>query len=376
MMEEVMNRIAGRKTKQVLCGAVAIGGNAPVSIQSMTNTDTRDVAATVAQIGRLAEAGAQIVRLAVPDREAAEAFAAIKKQTTGSPLTRDVPLVADIHFDYRLAIQAVEAGADKIRINPGNIGATERIQAVIDAAKARDIPIRIGVNSGSLERNLVKKYGGVTPEGLVESALEKIRLFEDLRFDKIVVSIKSSDVVMNYRAHVLLAGRTQYPLHIGLTEAGTPEKGELKSAVGLSPLLMQGIGDTMRISLTGDPVREVYFARELLEAIGMRGSGIRFVSCPTCGRTEVDLCGIALQIEQALSGMAETRRKAGLPDITVAVMGCAVNGPGEAKEADLGVACGPGKGILFEKGKIISAVPEADIVNAVIALAEKINERQ
>lgn len=359
-----------------MCGAVAIGGNAPISIQSMTNTDTRDAAATTAQIERLVEAGAQIVRLAVPDREAADSFALIKRQTLSSPLTRDIPLVADIHFDYRLAIAAIEAGADKIRINPGNIGSTERIKAVVDAAKVRGIPIRIGVNSGSLEKNIVEKYGGVTPDGLVESALDKIRLLENLDFDEIVVSIKSSDVVMNYRAHLLLSARTEYPLHIGLTEAGTPEKGKLKSAVGLSPLLLQGIGDTIRISLTGDPVQEVLFAREVLEAIGICGSGIRFVSCPTCGRTEVDLSSIALQIEQALSGIAEIRKKAGLPDMTVAVMGCAVNGPGEAKEADLGVACGPGKGILFSKGEIVSVVSESDIVSGLTALAEEINERQ
>lgn len=370
-MEEAMGSVKRRKTKKIFCGAVAIGANAPISIQSMTNTDTADIKGTVAQIRELTEAGVQIVRLAVPDQTAAAAFGEIKKELSTYAATKDIPLVADIHFDYRLAIQAIENGADKIRINPGNIGAVDRIRAVVDAARVRDIPIRIGVNSGSLKKSIIEKYGGVTAEGLVESALYNIRLLEEMDFNRIVVSIKSSDVIMNYDAHLLLARQTNYPIHIGLTEAGTAGKGKLKSAVGLAPLLMAGIGDTMRISLTGDPVQEVHFAREILEAIGIRGSGIRFVSCPTCGRTGVDLDRIALQIEQALTPVAERRKKAGLPDLTVAIMGCAVNGPGEAREADLGVACGESKGVIFSRGEILCTVPEAEIARTIITLAEK-----
>ncbi|MDD2217286.1 MAG: flavodoxin-dependent (E)-4-hydroxy-3-methylbut-2-enyl-diphosphate synthase [Eubacteriales bacterium] len=366
-----MSSVKRRETKKVFCGAVAIGGNAPISIQSMTNTHTSDIKATVSQIRSLAEAGAQIVRLAVPDNDAAKAFESIKKELQKYTQTKDLPLVADIHFDYRLAIQSIVNGADKVRINPGNIGDVDRIKAVVDAASERNIPIRIGVNSGSLKRNIIEKYGGVTAEGLVESALDNIRTLEDINFDNIVVSIKSSDVMMNYDAHILLAKHTNYPMHIGLTEAGTATKGKIKSAVGLSPLLIEGIGDTMRISLTGDPVQEVYFAREILEAIGIRGSGIRFVSCPTCGRTAVDLNKIALQIENALAPVTERRKNAGMRDLTIAIMGCAVNGPGEARESDLGVACGEGKGVIFAKGEILCTVAEADIANTIIELVKK-----
>lgn len=351
-------------SRSVRCGDIIIGGGAPLSIQSMTNVDTRNITGVVAQIRQLEEAGCDIVRLAVPDIEAAEAFGEIKKKVKA-------PLVADIHFDYRLAIAAIENGADKVRINPGNIGSIDRIKAVIEAAKERQIPIRVGVNSGSLEKDIVEKYGGVTAKGLAESALRNVRILEELNFQDIVISLKASDVRLNYDAHKLVFEQTDYPLHIGITESGTVNSGKLKSAVGIGALLLAGIGDTMRVSLTGDPVKEVYFAKELLKSIGIRPSGVNLVSCPTCGRTKVDLEKIAVQIEQALVEVEIEREKKGLPKITVAVMGCAVNGPGEAKEADFGVACGEGKGVLFAKGQIVKTVSENEIVQELLQLVKE-----
>ncbi len=335
-------------TKVVRIGERMIGGGNPILIQSMTNTKTQDVAATAAQIRRLAEAGCDIVRCTVPDMEAAEAFAEIKKQI-------HIPLVADIHFDYKLAIAAMENGADKIRINPGNIGGPEKVKAVADVAKERNIPIRIGVNSGSLEKALVEKYGGVTAEGIVESALDKVRIIEDLAYDNLVISIKSSDVMMCVRAHELLADKTQYPLHVGITEAGTVTSGNIKSAVGLGIILNQGIGDTIRVSLTGDPVEEIKSAKLILRTLGLRKGGIEVVSCPTCGRTNIDLIGLANQVETMVQGYDL--------DIKVAVMGCAVNGPGEAKEADIGIAGGIGEGLLIKKGEIVRKVPERELLD-------------
>ncbi|MBN7772131.1 flavodoxin-dependent (E)-4-hydroxy-3-methylbut-2-enyl-diphosphate synthase [Clostridium aminobutyricum] len=351
-------------SKSVRCGNVIIGGGAPLSIQSMTNVDTRNVEGVVTQIKQLEEAGCDIVRLAVPDMEAAEAFSKIKKQVV-------VPLVADIHFDHRLAIAAMKNGADKVRINPGNIGRIDRVKAVVETAKERGIPIRVGVNSGSLEKDIVQQYGGVTAAGLAESTLRNVKLLEELDFEDIVISLKASDVRLNYEAHKLVFENTNHPLHIGITEAGTVNSGKLKSAVGIGALLLAGIGDTMRISLTGDPVREVHFAKELLKTIGIRPSGVNLVSCPTCGRTRVDLEGIALQIEKALEDVEKQRELKSLPRITVAVMGCAVNGPGEAKEADFGVACGEGKGVLFAKGKIVKTVSENEIVNELLQLIKE-----
>jgi (E)-4-hydroxy-3-methylbut-2-enyl-diphosphate synthase len=351
-------------SKSVRCGDVIIGSGAPLSIQSMTNVDTRNVEGVVAQIKELEEAGCEIVRLAVPDMEAADAFGKIKKKVIA-------PLVADIHFDYRLAIAAIKNGADKVRINPGNIGSADRVKAVVATAKERGIPIRVGVNSGSLEKDILEQYGGVTAAGLAESALRNVKLLEDMDFEDIVVSLKSSDVRLNYEAHKLVFTNTKHPLHIGITEAGTVNSGKLKSAIGIGGLLLAGIGDTMRVSLTGDPVREVHFAKEILKSIGIRPTGINLVSCPTCGRTRVDLENMALQIEQALAEVEKDREAKGKPKITVAVMGCAVNGPGEAKEADFGVACGEGKGILFVKGKIVKTVVEADIVRELLQLVKE-----
>ncbi|MBE6030885.1 MAG: flavodoxin-dependent (E)-4-hydroxy-3-methylbut-2-enyl-diphosphate synthase [Clostridiales bacterium] len=353
-------------TKKVFCGNVQIGGGAPVSIQSMLNVDVRNFDGAKAQLDALTDAGAQIVRIAVPDMESAEGFGKIKKVSR-------VPLVADIHFDYRLAIAAIENGADKVRINPGNIGSRERVEAVIKAAKERRIPVRIGVNSGSLEKEILAKYGGVTAEGLCESALKNIKLVEDMDFSDIVVSLKSSDIRMNTEAHRLIAKATDYPLHIGLTEAGTPETGKRKSAIALGALLLDGIGDTMRVSLTGDPVREVVFAKQLLQDIGLRDGGIKFVSCPTCGRTKVNLPEIAEKVEKALAIVGEERENAGKRSITVAVMGCAVNGPGEAREADLGAACGDGKAVIFAHGEIIKTVKESELADTLIALAKDID---
>ena len=350
-------------TIQVKCGNVAIGGGAPISIQSMTNVDTRDVNAALTQIHQLVEAGCEIVRLAVPDMDSAQAFRQIRDRV-------NVPLVADIHFDYRLAIAAIESGADKVRINPGNIGEADRVRQVVNAAKARHIPIRIGVNSGSLEKDLLEKHGGVTPEGLAESALRNIRLVEDMDFGDIVVSLKASNVKLNHEAHKLVSARTQYPLHIGITESGTVTSGRIKSAIGIGSLLLEGIGDTMRVSLTGDPVQEIYLAKEILNAVGLRGSGINLVSCPTCGRTKVDLEKIANEVEEKSRRIAVNREEKGLPKLTVAVMGCAVNGPGEARSADVGVACGDGKGVIFKRGQIIKTVSEEEIVEELLKAVE------
>lgn len=334
-------------TKTIKIGNQVIGGGHPVLIQSMTNTKTEDVAATVAQILTLEKAGCQIIRCAMPTMEAARALGEIKKQI-------HIPLVADIHFDYKLAIAAMENGADKIRINPGNIGSRERIQAVVDVAKERQIPIRVGVNSGSLEKELVEKYHGVTAEGLVESALDKVKIIEDMGYDQLVISIKSSDVLMCAKAHELIAQKTDYPLHVGITEAGTLFSGNIKSAVGLGIILYQGIGDTIRVSLTGDPSEEVKSAKRILKTLGLRNGGIEVVSCPTCGRTQIDLIGLANKVEDMVQDIPL--------DIKVAVMGCVVNGPGEAKEADIGIAGGKGVGLLIKKGEIIKKVPEDQLL--------------
>lgn len=334
-------------TKVIRIGDRVIGGGNPVLIQSMTNTRTEDVAATVEQIQRLQEAGCEIIRCAVPTMEAARALQEIKKQI-------GIPLVADIHFDYKLAIAAMENGADKIRINPGNIGSQERLQAVVEEAKSRNIPIRVGVNSGSLEKELVEKYHGVTAEGIVESALDKVHRIEDMGYDNLVISIKSSDVLMCARAHERIAQETNYPLHVGITESGTVLSGNIKSAVGLGIILYQGIGDTIRVSLTGDPVEEIKSARLILKTLGLRKGGIEVVSCPTCGRTQIDLIGLANQVETRVSGMPL--------DLKVAVMGCVVNGPGEAKEADIGIAGGRGEGLLIKKGEVVKKVPEDQLL--------------
>lgn len=337
------------KTKTVKIGSKVIGGGNPILIQSMTNTKTEDIAATVAQINKLAAAGCDIIRCAVPTMEAAEALTEIKKQV-------EIPVVADIHFDYRLAIAAIEHGADKIRINPGNIGSRERVQAVVDAAKERQIPIRVGVNSGSLEKDLVEKYHGVTAEGIVESALDKVKMIEDMGYDNLVISIKSSDVMMCVKAHELIAEKTDHPLHVGITEAGTIISGNIKSAIGLGLILHQGIGDTIRVSLTGDPLEEIKSAKLILKTLGLRKGGIEVVSCPTCGRTQIDLIGLANQVENMVADIPL--------DIKVAVMGCVVNGPGEAKEADIGIAGGKGEGLLIRHGEIIKKVPEDQLLPA------------
>ena len=344
--------------KAVMCRDVKIGGGAPISIQSMTNTPTADVKATMEQIRRLEEAGCQIVRMAVPDMEAAQALYEIRKQT-------DLPLVADIHFDYRLALEAIRAGMDKIRINPGNIGSEDKVKEVVDLAKDYHIPIRVGVNSGSLEKDILQRYGKVTAEGLAESALRNVALLEKYDFDDIVISLKSSNVKMNYEAYKIVNDRSDHPLHIGVTEAGTPSRGKIKSAAGVGALLLEDIGDTMRISLTADPVEEVIFAKELLAALGIRKDAIEIVSCPTCGRTEVDLEKIAESIERRLHEVTDK----GVSGIKIAVMGCAVNGPGEARGADLGVACGKGKGVIFSGGEILKTVPEEAIADEIIKLA-------
>lgn len=336
------------KTKVVHIGNRVIGGGNPILIQSMTNTKTYDVAATVAQIQRLTEAGCDIVRCTVPDLEAAKAIAQIKKEIA-------IPLVADIHFDYKMAIAAIEYGADKIRINPGNIGSKEKVAEVVRVARERMIPIRVGVNSGSLEKELIEKYNGVTAQGIVESALDKVHIIEDLGYDNLVISIKSSDVMMCVKAHELLAGKTQYPLHVGITEAGTVTSGNIKSAIGLGIILNQGIGDTIRVSLTGDPVEEIKSAKLILRTLGLRTGGIEVVSCPTCGRTNIDLIGLANQVETIVQSYDL--------DIKVAVMGCAVNGPGEAKEADIGIAGGIGEGLLIKKGEIVKKVPENELLS-------------
>ncbi|MCH5250094.1 MAG: flavodoxin-dependent (E)-4-hydroxy-3-methylbut-2-enyl-diphosphate synthase [Lachnospiraceae bacterium] len=331
------------ETKIIKIGDRVIGGGNPVLIQSMTNTRTEDVAATVAQIHALERAGCEIIRVTVPTSEAAAALGEIKKQI-------HIPLVADIHFDYRMAIASIENGADKIRINPGNIGSREKVAEVVSAARERNIPIRVGVNSGSLEKELVEKYHGVTAQGIVESALDKVHIIEELKYDNLVISIKSSDVMMCIKAHELLAKETNYPLHIGITESGTLMSGNIKSAAGLGIILYQGIGDTIRVSLTGDPVEEIKSAKLLLRTLGLRKGGVEVVSCPTCGRTRIDLIGLANQVESMVADIDL--------DIKVAVMGCAVNGPGEAKEADIGIAGGDGEGLLIKQGEIIKKVPE------------------
>ena len=337
------------ETKVVKIGDRIIGGNNPILIQSMTNTKTEDITATVQQINELTELGCDIIRCAVPTMEAAGALKEIKKQIR-------IPLVADIHFDYKLAIAAIENGADKIRINPGNIGSTERVKAVVDAAKERNIPIRVGVNSGSLEKDLVEKYHGVTAEGIVESALDKVKLNEDMGYDNLVISIKSSNVMMCVKAHELIATQTGHPLHVGITEAGTLISGNIKSAIGLGLILNQGIGDTIRVSLTGSPLEEVKSAKLILRTLGLRTGGIEVVSCPTCGRTQIDLIGLANKVETMVSGYDL--------DIKVAVMGCVVNGPGEAKEADIGIAGGKGEGIIIKHGQVYKKVPENELLPA------------
>ena len=334
-------------TKTVCIGDRKIGGGSPILIQSMTNTKTEDVQATVNQILQLERAGCEIIRCTVPNLEAAKALARIKEQI-------HIPLVADIHFDYRMAIAAMENGADKIRINPGNIGSADKVKAVVDAAKERNIPIRVGVNSGSLEKDLAAKYGGVTAEGIVESALDKVHMIEEQGYDNLVISIKSSDVLMCVKAHELLADKTAYPLHVGITESGTVLSGSIKSAIGLGLILNQGIGDTIRVSLTGDPVEEIKAAKQILRTLGLRKGGVEVVSCPTCGRTQIDLIGLAGKVEKLVEDYPL--------DIKVAVMGCAVNGPGEAKEADLGIAGGMGEGLLIKKGEIIRKVPEDQLL--------------
>ena len=332
-------------------GGVLIGGNNPVSIQSMTNTDTRDVLATVSQIKKLTEAGCEIIRVAVPDMEAAEAVKKIKKEIT-------IPLVVDIHFDYKLALECIKNGADKVRINPGNIGSREKVKAVVDASKDRGIPIRIGVNGGSLEKDLLEKYKGPTPDALVESAMRHVEILDDLNFRDVVVSIKVSSVPSMIEAYRKFNEITDIPMHIGVTEAGTMRGGIIKSSIGIGTLLSEGIGNTLRVSLTADPVEEIYAAKDILKALEIRKSGVTLVSCPTCGRTKIDLIPIAQEVEKRLSGVNK--------DIKVAVMGCAVNGPGEAREADIGIAGGNGEGLIFKKGEIIRKVPEDMIIDELI----------
>ncbi|SEV95463.1 flavodoxin-dependent (E)-4-hydroxy-3-methylbut-2-enyl-diphosphate synthase [[Clostridium] fimetarium] len=335
-------------TKVVKIGNKLIGGGNPILIQSMTNTRTEDIVSTVKQINDLEAVGCDIIRCTVPTMEAAAAIKEIKKQI-------NIPLVADIHFDYRMAIAAMENGADKIRINPGNIGSIENIKAVVDVAKARNIPIRIGVNSGSLEKYLIDKYGGVTAQGIVESALDKVKIIEELGYDNLVVSIKSSDVMMCVRAHELIAEKTKYPLHVGITESGTIFSGSIKSSIGLGIILDKGIGDTIRVSLTDNPIEEIKAAKIILKTLGLRKGGIEVISCPTCGRTKIDLIGLAKEVE-AMTAEFDL-------DIKVAVMGCVVNGPGEAKEADLGIAGGDGCGVLIKNGEIIKKVPESELLD-------------
>lgn len=337
-------------TKTIHIGRRVIGGGNPILIQSMCNTRTEDAGPTVEQILKLENAGCDIIRVAVPTMEAAKALAEIKKRI-------HIPIVADIHFDYRLAIAAIENGADKIRINPGNIGSADRVQMVVDKAKEYGIPIRVGVNSGSLEKELIARYGGVTAEGIVESALDKVHLIENMGYDNLVISIKSSDVLMCVKAHELIAKETEYPIHVGITEAGTLASGNIKSSVGLGIILYQGIGDTIRVSLTGDPLEEIKSAKLILRTLGLRKGGIEVVSCPTCGRTKIDLISLANQVESMAAHFD------GL-NIKVAVMGCVVNGPGEAREADLGIAGGIGEGLLMKKGEVIRKVPEAELLTA------------
>ncbi len=351
-------QILRRETRAVRVGNVQVGGGAPVSVQTMTNTDTRDVAATVAQIRELAAVGAEIIRLAVPDQEAAEALAPIRAAVP------DTALVADIHFDFRLALAAIEAGVDGLRLNPGNIGGREKVAAVVRAAEERDVPIRIGVNAGSLDRKIKERYGGVTAEAMVASALEHIAILEDLGFQEIKISLKASNVPLTVAAYRLLAHRVDYPFHVGITEAGTLRGGLVKSAVGLGILLAEGIGDTIRVSLTAPPRHEVWAGYEILKALGLRHRGVKLVSCPTCGRTEIDIIRIATEVEERLQGVTRP--------LKVAVMGCVVNGPGEARDADVGIAGGKGGGLLFRKGEPVRTVPESRLVDALIEEIEKL----
>ncbi len=335
------------KTREISIGNKVIGGNNPVLIQSMCNTRTSDIEGTIKQIHDLEKAGCEIIRVAVPNRESAKALIDIKKNI-------NIPLVADIHFDYKLALMAIENGVDKLRLNPGNIGSEDRIKAVIDAAKRKNIPIRIGVNSGSLEKEILNKYGKVTAEGLVDSAIHEIKIFEKFDYDNIVISIKSSDVLMSIKAHKLLKSMVDYPIHIGITESGTVKSGTIKSSIGLGILLYEGIGDTIRVSLTGDPIEEIYCAKKILSTLGLRKFGPEIISCPTCGRTQIDLINLANKVEAYLDGIEK--------NIKVAVMGCVVNGPGEAKEADIGIAGGNGIGVIIKKGEILKKVREEDML--------------
>ena len=353
-MDECFKR---KMTRKVRIGNGFIGGDAPLTVQSMTNTNTADVSATVEQIKRLEDAGCDIVRVAVPNREAAEAVREIKRAIA-------IPLVADIHFDYRLALTCITGGVDKIRLNPGNIGGSERVRMVVEAAKPRGIPIRIGVNSGSVEKHILEKYGGVSAEGMVESALDHARMLEELDFEDIIFSLKASSVPMTIEAYRIISKKTNYPLHIGVTEAGTIFGGTVKSAAGIGCLLSEGIGDTLRVSLTGDPVEEVRVGIEILKALGLRKTGVEFVSCPTCGRTQIDLIRVANEVQERLVGCDK--------QIRVAVMGCAVNGPGEAREADIGIAGGKGEALLFKKGEIIRKIPQDRIVEELLAEIDKL----
>ncbi len=340
-----------KMTREINIGGVKIGGNNPIAIQSMCNTDTRDVKSTVEQIKKLEKAGCEIIRVAVPDMQAAECIRDIKNSI-------DIPLVADIHFDYRLALKCMDNGIDKIRINPGNIGSADRVKQVADMAKKNHIPIRVGVNSGSLEKELVEKYGGVTPQGLVESALRHVKLLEQNDFYDTAISIKASNVPFSIEVYELLSNTVDYPLHVGITEAGTVWGGTIKSAVGIGAILSRGIGDTIRVSLTGDPVEEIYAAKEILKDLNLRKFGVEFISCPTCGRTSIDLIKIANEVESKIKDIDK--------NIKVAVMGCAVNGPGEAREADIGIAGGHGEGLIFKKGEILRKVPEEKLVDELL----------
>ena len=351
------NFIIRKPTRKIRVGNISIGGDAPITVQSMTNTDTRDAAATISQIRRLEEAGCDIVRVAVPDSEAAEAVKAIKKASV-------IPVVADIHFDYRLALECINNGVDKIRLNPGNIGSRDRVSKVVEAARAAGIPIRIGVNSGSVEKHILEKYNGVTPEGMVESALGHAEILEDLGFEEIAFSIKASSVTQTIAAYRLMSQKSRYPLHIGVTEAGTLFRGTVKSSVGLGCLLSEGIGDTLRVSLTGDPVEEIKVGREILRALDIEKGGLEIVSCPTCGRCRIDLVNIAELLDKKLKDVKK--------NIKIAVMGCAVNGPGEAREADIGIAGGDGEALLFRKGEIIRKIPQDRIVEELMAEIEKL----
>lgn len=347
-----------KKTKRTRIGSVYIGYNMPIAIQSMTNTHTQDVKATIAQIKALEEAGCQIIRSAVPDMEAAEAISEIKKNI-------NIPLVADIHFDYRLAIESIKNGVDKIRINPGNIGDIDRVRKVVETAKEYEIPIRVGVNSGSVERELLAKYGGPTADALVESAINKVRLLEEMNYEDMVISIKSSDVKLSIESYMKISELTNYPLHLGITEAGTKYSGTVKSAVGLGTLLYMGIGDTIRVSLTGDPVEEIGAAKEILKSLKLTEGGVEIISCPTCGRTNVKLIEVATKLEEAVKDMVTKR------PIKVAVMGCAVNGPGEAREADVGIAGGKGEFLLFIKGEVIKKIPQEDAIKELIGFIKQ-----